>query len=588
MRSLPLAVVMVLVGLSLVAGETLSLPARPAEASGGASIAMAVSRLSREDRESRLLDEILRGNVPDFLRHFRPVTLTHSTNGQSHSVTIQVAADYLAVGSDADYMLVPLSPAIAQKIADAAGCLLPTRRIADAIHAAADVKLTPSPIPPTPAMTTMPVFVAHNETVRRQRLERLKEWPLGALVAGDKKDVVITTRLASAPDKVAIYGWHRTNGTAIQPLYLGHTAAWVDYSHGIRLIHKMAMHDGKPQAVAEILADPILAPLLSDEGPVAQATYPFAATAPRQVKSMREFKAGAHFDEQILDFTLDPEIRVHVNAPSRAILETRPSVQLVIFTLPNGNTIEQTAGKRMAAGDDWHFDIQHIAAQIRFLRARDTNTAIVVAYLEAGGKSWPAWRKKNGSGVLPGVVTELREILKPREARVVLSGHSGGGSFIFGLIESVLRVPDYVERIAFLDSNYAYDREKGHDARLVEWLRGDSRRALVVLAYNDAVALLNGKSFVSESGGTWGRSHAMIGDFGKFFNFARTDKAGMQTHSALDGRVKFLLKENPDRAIFHTVQVERNGLIHCLLIGTPDEGKGYEYFGARAYGEWVK
>lgn len=27
----------------------------------------------------------------------------------------------------------------------------------------------------------------------------------------------------------------------------------------------------------------------------------------------------------------------------------------------------------------------------------------------------------------------------------------------------------------------------------------------------------------------------------------------------------FLLKENPDRNTYHTVQVDRNGLAHCLL-----------------------
>jgi hypothetical protein len=49
-----------------------------------------------------------------------------------------------------------------------------------------------------------------------------------------------------------------------------------------------------------------------------------------------------------------------------------------------------------------------------------------------------------------------------------------------------------------------------------------------------------------------------------------------------------LLKENPERKIFHTVQVERNGFIQALLAGTADEGKGYEYFGERAYTNWIQ
>ena len=58
--------------------------------------------------------------------------------------------------------------------------------------------------------------------------------------------------------------------------------------------------------------------------------------------------------------------------------------------------------------------------------------------------------------------------------------------------------------------------------------------------------------------------------------------------SALDGRVQFILKENPERKIYHTVQVERNGFVHSMVSGTPNEGKGYEYFGPRAYSKWIQ
>ena len=68
----------------------------------------------------------------------------------------------------------------------------------------------------------MPVFARHNELVWEQRKAALMSHPLGTLVAGGKKDVVLTPQLAAKPGKVAIYGWHRVNGVAIQPLYLGH------------------------------------------------------------------------------------------------------------------------------------------------------------------------------------------------------------------------------------------------------------------------------------------------------------------------------------------------------------------------------
>ena len=117
-------------------------------------------------------------------------------------------------------------------------------------------------------MTTVPAFAAHNKIIRTQLLAVGKARISTALIAGHKKDVVITAKLGSVTNKVAIYGWHSTNGVAIQPLYLGHTSAWVDYSHGIRLVSEMAWENGGLRPVRDILQDPVKAPVLSDEGPL--------------------------------------------------------------------------------------------------------------------------------------------------------------------------------------------------------------------------------------------------------------------------------------------------------------------------------
>ncbi|MEI9865360.1 MAG: hypothetical protein WDN00_12575 [Limisphaerales bacterium] len=49
----------------------------------------------------------------------------------------------------------------------------------------------------------------------------------------------------------------------------------------------------------------------------------------------------------------------------------------------------------------------------------------------------------------------------------------------------------------------------------------------------------------------------------------------------------FCLKENPGRKILLTVQVERNGFIQAMVSGTTNEGRGYEYFGGRAYTNYI-
>jgi hypothetical protein len=80
----------------------------------------------------------------------------------------------------------------------------------------------------------------------------------------------------------------------------------------------------------------------------------------------------------------------------------------------------------------------------------------------------------------------------------------------------------------------------------------------------------------------------MLTDLSRQFSFTNsTNSVGLQTHLAADGRIQFFLKENPEKKILHTVQVDRNGFIHALLTGTQLENHGYEYFGERAYERWT-
>ncbi len=245
---------------------TLPLPPRTKSAPPASALLTKVAALPLTAREEVLVTEILAGNVPGFLRTLHPVKITTVGQNRTNTLVLQVTPDYLAVGSDADYCLVPLTPRSARRIADATRCVLPTSRMVDAIYEAADLKLAPCPIPPDAQMTTVAVFSNHNATVRAQRASELARHPPGSLIAGHKKDVVRSARLASAPGKVAIYGWHQTNGVPIQPLYLGHTADWVDYSHGVRLVLNEADLNGAKCRITEILADPELAGMISNEG----------------------------------------------------------------------------------------------------------------------------------------------------------------------------------------------------------------------------------------------------------------------------------------------------------------------------------
>jgi len=110
---------------------------------------------------------------------------------------------------------------------------------------------------------------------------------------------------------------------------------------------------------------------------------------------------------------------------------------LIFFATPNGNTIEQTIGKQMQPGDDWHFNIQHIGAQTRFLRNILTNQTIVVAYLENSLKSWPAWRRNEAERNTP----LAQPGLSPLDLRWELSDDAKLGSFNLRAYKPVYLMP---------------------------------------------------------------------------------------------------------------------------------------------------
>ena len=222
--------------------------------------------MDRHNRERAILDQLVAGNLPGFLRKLIPVTVDAELGGKRLSITIFVMPEYLAIGSDGDFLRIPMNLHTATAIANRFGFVLPTRKIVDVIYDQSNYHFTPQPLPAGPQMTSTEYYRTHNTMIEKQ--SQALGFPSGALVSGHKKDVVLTNRLITHPGQIAIYGWHRATGVPIQPLSTVHGAGYADYSHGIRLVAKMAMIDGKLRSVLDILHDPKLAALLSDEGPI--------------------------------------------------------------------------------------------------------------------------------------------------------------------------------------------------------------------------------------------------------------------------------------------------------------------------------
>lgn len=247
-------------------GTTASgIPARPAGAITGSDFISQTWSLSRPDREAAILQEISAGNIPDFERTFHDVTVAWTdARLRPHVATFHVAPDYLAIGSNADFVRMPMNPLTAQKICDQFGCSLPTRKMVNAIWSAATVKLAPIPQTPGPQMMSNAYIDSHERKIEAEMAAQGAA--PGPLTAGDKKDVVISNRLIVHPDRVAIYGWHLLTGQPIQQLTTVHENTYADYSHGVRLVLATVSVDGRDRAIADVLRDPAIAPILSDEG----------------------------------------------------------------------------------------------------------------------------------------------------------------------------------------------------------------------------------------------------------------------------------------------------------------------------------
>ncbi|HEY6062729.1 MAG TPA: hypothetical protein VIV35_03915 [Chitinophagaceae bacterium] len=252
--------IVVLFFLSCQSGKKMHWPERTSFTTGNEFYHQAFA-MKWAARDSFAVKEILAGNVPGFLKEFAAVhvSILDSSSGKTIKATYYVSPDYLSIGTDKDWARINITPVAAQKIADSFQCFLPTRKMVDDIYKAAQVKL--EPVPMYVFRDSTPTMWHHHLIVEGQRKGRK------GLIAGIQKDVVISGKISRdpKPDRVAIYGWHKSDGKPIQPLYTGHIYWWVDYSQGIRLVYRKIKVGGKWMDYMDVLKDPQLQKLLCDE-----------------------------------------------------------------------------------------------------------------------------------------------------------------------------------------------------------------------------------------------------------------------------------------------------------------------------------
>ena len=247
-----------------------------------------------------------------------------------------------------------------------------------------------------------------------------------------------------------------------------------------------------------------------------------------------------------------------------ATLDPKKPTRLVIFATPNGNTIEQTLGCAQADGLDWHFDIQHVAAQVRKLREVPPEENVVLACVEAEGLSWPAWKRKHARR--PGAHPHGRRDDPRLAAGEVACGSRSPATAAAAAscsASSTAATRSPTESIASSSSTpttlLRRRQARRQAARVAE---GRATARLVVIAYDDREITLNGKRVVGPDGGTF-RATSGCARGSRRTSPSPNRRAGdIVTRTALDGRLALLVHANPKNRILHTALVgEMNGLL---------------------------
>ena len=212
------------------------------------------------------------------------ITVTDGAN----TAVVRAQTDVLSVGTEEDFLRLPLTPMTAQAIGNLAGYLLPTPYLVYALWKASPVKLTPTAMVPNKG-ANMGQFVEHNAVIEGQRAGRK------GLVAGAKKSVVVGNLWK--PGKVLIFGWYRPEPDVFddhkpmgsvgrqptQPYSNVHGDFYFDYSHGIHFLHPLCRVNGQDMMLADLYQHPTLSKLVSHEGPVRQVRYP-ASNTPQEYR----------------------------------------------------------------------------------------------------------------------------------------------------------------------------------------------------------------------------------------------------------------------------------------------------------------
>ncbi len=234
------------------AGALQGIPPRSEDALGGREFLESIRGLPPgPERDRAILNEVLSGNIPDASRLMREVTVERDGS----QISYQAMPDYLAIGSNNDNVRIPMTPGVAQAIADRTGTSLPTEMMVDDIHNISRQVHMPALSHDRSGIGS---YITHDRELDGLGIGNAQT----DFVSGHKKDLVIPHQ----DGRVAIYGARWADGSRIQGYSNVHGAGYEDYSHGLRLVGQDVTIDGETISLSDALADPQLRSLFTGQG----------------------------------------------------------------------------------------------------------------------------------------------------------------------------------------------------------------------------------------------------------------------------------------------------------------------------------
>ncbi|MBN1170281.1 hypothetical protein JXA56_04605 [Candidatus Micrarchaeota archaeon] len=258
------------------------LPPRKKDALRGSQFMTGIKMIYGPEYESAVIREVMSGNVPDFMRpeNWREVTLTGTVDGMEVEIIIRVAPDYLAIGSNEDYVRVPLSPVALQRLAGQLDMALPTKKVVDAVYVQAKKenglldlidageisRETGMKLDRSTKYMLSPEFAWSQSVIADGKIKQ-RNLPKYGIVCGQKKDVIIHQVPKEHRGNLVQYRPNHPQGLD----YGAHPKDHSDYSLGARFVDQHVTVRIRGNRVTEIEArygdiinDPKFYKILSD------------------------------------------------------------------------------------------------------------------------------------------------------------------------------------------------------------------------------------------------------------------------------------------------------------------------------------